>query len=113
MLAKFSNFQSNYFFSVSPDLHFEYVQNYRKIKTNCVNREGCSFKNNQCSSRYVIFDEVHCIGGEHGGEVWEHLLTLVRCPFLALSATIGNPEFFHGWLRAVNKFKEQQVNFKA
>ena len=60
--------------------------------------------------QYVIFDEIHCIGGENGGEVWEHLITLIRCPFLALSATIGNPDFFHSWLRCVNKFKEGQYN---
>ncbi|KAF5923476.1 hypothetical protein HPG69_006647, partial [Diceros bicornis minor] len=37
--------------------------------------------------RYVIFDEVHCLGGEIGAEVWEHLLVMIRCSFLALSAT--------------------------
>ena len=57
---------------------------------------------------YVIFDEVHCIGGEIGGEVWEHLITLIRCPFLALSATIGNPKEFHSWLCTVQEFKYKQ-----
>uniref|UniRef100_A0A663MB38 DExD/H-box helicase 60 n=1 Tax=Athene cunicularia TaxID=194338 RepID=A0A663MB38_ATHCN len=42
--------------------------------------------------QYVIFDEVHCLGGEIGAEVWEHLLVTIRCPFLALSATVSNPE---------------------
>ncbi|XP_059100446.1 probable ATP-dependent RNA helicase DDX60 [Peromyscus eremicus] len=42
--------------------------------------------------RYVIFDEVHCLGGEIGAEIWEHLLVMIRCPFLALSATISNPQ---------------------
>ena len=36
--------------------------------------------------------QVHCLGQEIGAEVWEHLLLLIRCPFLALSATIGNPD---------------------
>lgn len=36
--------------------------------------------------------KVHCLGGELGAEVWEHLLVMIRCPFLALSATISNPE---------------------
>ena len=44
---------------------------------------------------YVVYInyllQVHCLGQEDGAEVWEHLLLLIRCPFLALSATIGNP----------------------
>nr|XP_060634717.1 probable ATP-dependent RNA helicase DDX60 [Anolis sagrei ordinatus]XP_060634718.1 probable ATP-dependent RNA helicase DDX60 [Anolis sagrei ordinatus]XP_060634719.1 probable ATP-dependent RNA helicase DDX60 [Anolis sagrei ordinatus]XP_060634720.1 probable ATP-dependent RNA helicase DDX60 [Anolis sagrei ordinatus] len=51
--------------------------------------------------RYVIFDEVHCLGGEIGAEVWEHLLVMMRCPFLALSATISNPEQLVEWLQSV------------
>jgi superfamily II RNA helicase len=47
--------------------------------------------------QYVIFDEVHSIGGEGGG-VWSRLLTLIKCPFLALSATIGNIDDFGKWL---------------
>ena len=49
--------------------------------------------------RYVVFDEVHCIGSEIGAEVWEHLLLMIRCPFLALSATIRNPGDLHKWLQ--------------
>eukprot|EP01002_Notosolenus_urceolatus_P003421 NODE_18_length_3678_cov_20.506200_g14_i0.p1 GENE.NODE_18_length_3678_cov_20.506200_g14_i0~~NODE_18_length_3678_cov_20.506200_g14_i0.p1 ORF type:complete len:1199 (+),score=399.21 NODE_18_length_3678_cov_20.506200_g14_i0:136-3597(+) len=48
--------------------------------------------------RYVIFDEVHCIDEDNNGAVWERLLLLTRCPFLALSATIGNPEQFSSWM---------------
>ncbi|XP_027035542.1 probable ATP-dependent RNA helicase DDX60 [Pocillopora damicornis] len=58
--------------------------------------------------RYVIFDEVHCLGQEIGAEVWEHLLLLIRCPFLALSATIGNPDDLTRWLQAAQNFREQQ-----
>ncbi|XP_029460015.1 LOW QUALITY PROTEIN: probable ATP-dependent RNA helicase DDX60 [Rhinatrema bivittatum] len=54
--------------------------------------------------RYVIFDEVHCLGGEIGAEVWEHLLVMIRCPFLALSATISNPEHLTEWLQLVKEF---------
>ncbi|XP_055970196.1 probable ATP-dependent RNA helicase DDX60 isoform X2 [Sorex fumeus] len=54
--------------------------------------------------RYVIFDEVHCLGGEIGAEIWEHLLVMIRCPFLALSATISNPEHLTEWLRSVKLY---------
>ncbi|XP_067838547.1 probable ATP-dependent RNA helicase DDX60 isoform X2 [Heptranchias perlo] len=57
--------------------------------------------------KYVIFDEVHCLGGEVGSVVWEHLLVIIRCPFLALSATISNPEELTQWLQSVKTYWEQ------
>ncbi|XP_041530748.1 probable ATP-dependent RNA helicase DDX60 [Microtus oregoni] len=57
--------------------------------------------------RYVIFDEVHCLGGEIGAEIWEHLLVTIRCPFLALSATISNPQHLTEWLQSVKRYWEQ------
>ncbi|XP_078071266.1 putative ATP-dependent RNA helicase DDX60 [Mustelus asterias] len=60
--------------------------------------------------QYVIFDEVHCLGGEIGAEVWEHLLALIRCPFLALSATISNPEGLTQWLQSVKTYWERVEN---
>ncbi|XP_053109093.1 probable ATP-dependent RNA helicase DDX60 isoform X2 [Hemicordylus capensis] len=57
--------------------------------------------------KYVIFDEVHCLGGEIGAEVWEHLLVMIRCPFLALSATISNPEHLAEWLQSVKRYWER------
>ncbi|XP_041483876.1 probable ATP-dependent RNA helicase DDX60 [Lytechinus variegatus] len=59
--------------------------------------------------KYVIFDEVHCLGGEIGAEVWEHLLVTIKCPFLALSATIRSPEDIRGWLQASQDFKRLQA----
>ncbi|XP_029794930.1 probable ATP-dependent RNA helicase DDX60 isoform X2 [Suricata suricatta] len=60
--------------------------------------------------RYVIFDEVHCLGGEIGAEIWEHLLVMIRCPFLALSATISNPEHLTEWLQSVKCYWKQEDN---
>nr|XP_014342204.1 PREDICTED: probable ATP-dependent RNA helicase DDX60 [Latimeria chalumnae] len=54
--------------------------------------------------KYVIFDEVHCLGGEIGADVWEHLLVMIRCPFLALSATIRNPKDLAEWLQSVKRY---------
>ena len=38
---------------------------------------------------------------KEGGEVWERLILYLDCPFLALSATVGNPTEFEEWLRKV------------
>ncbi|XP_072903996.1 probable ATP-dependent RNA helicase DDX60 isoform X1 [Hemitrygon akajei] len=57
--------------------------------------------------QYVIFDEVHCLGGEIGAEVWEHLLVMIRCPFLALSATISDPQDLAQWLQSVKTYWER------
>ncbi|KAF4690681.1 putative ATP-dependent RNA helicase ddx60 [Perkinsus olseni] len=51
--------------------------------------------------RYVIFDEVHCIGEAENAAAWEHLMQLTQSPFLALSATVGNPKGFCNWLNSV------------
>lgn len=51
----------------------------------------------------IIFDEVHSIGNADDGVVWEQLLLLAPCPIIALSATIGNPEEFSGWLESTQK----------
>ena len=52
--------------------------------------------------RFFVFDEVHNIVSENGA-VWEHLLVLVNQPFLALSATIGNPDQFAAWLERLEE----------
>ncbi|XP_073433219.1 probable ATP-dependent RNA helicase DDX60 isoform X2 [Dendrobates tinctorius] len=54
--------------------------------------------------KYVIFDEVHCLGGEIGAETWDHIMAMIPCPFLALSATISNPEHLTQWLQSVKKY---------
>jgi len=55
--------------------------------------------------RWVVFDEVHCIGEQEGGAQWEHTMQLIPCPFIALSATVADPSFFHNWLQRVNEKK--------
>ncbi|CRG99241.1 DEAD/DEAH box helicase, putative [Plasmodium relictum] len=51
---------------------------------------------------YIIFDEIHCIGDkEFYGTQIENIIHLSNCPFLALSATIGNIKYFYSWLKNV------------
>ena len=42
---------------------------------------------------------------KEGGEVWERLILYLDCPFLALSATVGNPTEFELWLATVSDAK--------
>ncbi|XP_008592742.1 PREDICTED: probable ATP-dependent RNA helicase DDX60-like, partial [Galeopterus variegatus] len=58
--------------------------------------------------RYVIFDEVHYLGRETGGKLWELLLVMIRCPFLVLSATINNPNHLTEWLQSVKRYWKQE-----
>ncbi|KAJ4427879.1 hypothetical protein ANN_23886, partial [Periplaneta americana] len=58
--------------------------------------------------QYIIFDEIHCLAGQAGGFSWECGLLLIRCPFLALSATIEEPEALHAWLQSMQNFKQEQ-----
>ncbi|RMY56055.1 hypothetical protein D0863_13106 [Hortaea werneckii] len=53
--------------------------------------------------RRIIFDEVHSIGQAEDGVVWEQLLLMAPCPIIALSATVGNPDEFSGWLTDTQK----------
>ncbi|KAK8089884.1 hypothetical protein PG997_004845 [Apiospora hydei] len=53
--------------------------------------------------RRIIFDEVHCIGQSEEGVVWEQLILMAPCPIIALSATVGNPETFHEWLKVTQE----------
>jgi len=57
--------------------------------------------------KYIVFDEVHCIGEQEGGDQWEHTMQTIPCPFIALSATVADPGFFHGWLNKVAERKNQ------
>ncbi|CCG81092.1 Uncharacterized helicase C694.02 [Taphrina deformans PYCC 5710] len=56
----------------------------------------------------IIFDEIHCIGGEEG-TIWEQLLLLAPCPIVALSATVGNPDAFTAWLAATQAAHKRPV----
>ncbi|GJE85123.1 P-loop containing nucleoside triphosphate hydrolase protein [Phanerochaete sordida] len=51
----------------------------------------------------IILDEIHSIGQQEGGAVWEQIILLAPCPIVGLSATIGEAEKFNDWLASVQK----------
>ena len=55
--------------------------------------------------RYAVFDECHSLDGDEGGAL-QRLMRLVECPFLALSATIGNGEALRAFWSTVRTKKE-------
>jgi superfamily II RNA helicase len=42
---------------------------------------------------YAVFDEIHNLNKSDDGDIYENLIKILDCNFLALSATIGNIEF--------------------
>jgi ATP-dependent RNA helicase DDX60 len=50
--------------------------------------------------KWIIFDEIHKIGEDNGG-IYERLIQYINCPFICLSATLGNPEKFRNWIQSV------------
>ncbi|KAG5511930.1 hypothetical protein JKF63_07755 [Porcisia hertigi] len=52
---------------------------------------------------YVILDEIHTMESSGNGDVWERVLALLPCPFVALSATLGETQQLCGWLNRVQQ----------
>ncbi len=59
--------------------------------------------------KWILFDEVHTINDPLEGPVWERILQLTTCPFLALSATVGQPEAFRSWLSGTRKERVELI----
>jgi hypothetical protein len=58
--------------------------------------------------RYVVLDEIHCIGStgsieDADGAVLERLLCMLECPVVCLSATLANSNEFVDWLNSIRR----------
>lgn len=61
---------------------------------------------------YVILDEIHTMESSGNGDVWERVLALLPCPFVALSATLGETQELCGWLNRVQQRLQTQQQQK-
>lgn len=62
---------------------------------------------------YIILDEIHCLSEEDIGPFLERIIHLSAAPFLALSATVGNPTQFHKWLSKVERTRRNSDSAKV
>ena len=61
--------------------------------------------------RYCIFDEIHCMSGDIGSDVWERTMLLINCPMIGLSATVNNGENLKQWIQHVED--QRSILFKT
>jgi superfamily II RNA helicase len=57
--------------------------------------------------QYCIFDEIHCMSGDIGSDVWERTMLLINCPMIGLSATVNNGEELCQWLQKVEEQRHE------
>ena len=55
---------------------------------------------------YAVFDEIHNLNKEEDGDIYENLIKLIDCNFLALSATIKNIDFLKTCFQKINPKKK-------
>ncbi len=60
---------------------------------------------------YAIFDEWHMLNSEEGG-AYEKIFKLLKCPFLALSATLEDPERIRRWMMSVKNTEIELIEYK-
>ena len=60
---------------------------------------------------YAIFDEWHMLNSEEGG-AYEKIFKLLKCPFLALSATLEDPERIRRWMMSVKNTDIELIEYK-
>ena len=58
---------------------------------------------------YAVFDEIHNLNKEDDGDIYENIIKLINCNFLALSATIQNIDFLKKTFEKINP--EKKINY--
>ena len=58
---------------------------------------------------YAVFDEIHNLDKPDDGNVYENLIKLLDCNFLALSATIGNIDYLQDVFKRINP--QKKINY--
>lgn len=62
--------------------------------------------------QYAVYDEVHDLNGAEG-DALERIIKAVTCPFLALSATIGNAESLASWWKSHHTGEIHLMEYKG
>ena len=66
---------------------------------------------NDCDKfKYVIYDEIQMLNAEEGNS-FEKIIKLMKCPFLALSATIETPEILQKWLEKIKEAPVELIKY--
>jgi len=58
---------------------------------------------------YAVFDEIHGLNKEDDGNIYENLIKLIDCPFIALSATVKNIDKLYDIFKKINPNKEIEL----
>lgn len=62
--------------------------------------------------QYAVYDEVHDLNGAEG-DAFERIIKAVTCPFLALSATIGNATKLQSWWQSHHPREVHMLEYKG
>lgn len=62
--------------------------------------------------QYAVYDEVHDLNGPEG-DAFERIIKAVTCPFLALSATIGNAAKLQSWWQSHHPREVHMLEYKG
>ena len=60
---------------------------------------------------YAIYDEWHMLNSDEGG-AYEKIFKILKCPFLALSATLETPTRIKSWMESVKNEPVELIEYK-